>query len=83
MSPTGSLIDPIIVSSSDEETKTPAESHPTDLSPQSPHDHNKVFQPPEYVPKSPVYYPPGDYSDFNEVKNISDLETPRNQMLPV
>ena len=79
MSPTGSLIDPVN-SSSDEETKTPAESHPADLSPQSPHDHEKASQPPEYVPKSPVDYPPDDHSDFSEVNGNADQETPRNQM---
>ena len=39
MSPTGSLADPVLVSSSDEETETPDEAHPVTLSPQSPPDH--------------------------------------------
>ena len=45
---------------------TSDESHPIDLSPQSPHDPEKPSQPPEYVPKS-------------EVNSIPDLETPRTQ----
>ena len=35
MSPTGSLADPVLVSSSDEETEIPDEDHPVILSPES------------------------------------------------
>ena len=83
MSPTGSLADPVLVSSSDEETETPDEDHPVTLSPQSPPDHERGHQPLEYVPKSPVYPPPDDSSENAEFSSIPDLETPREQMSPV
>ena len=65
-SPTDSLIDLVLVDSPNEETVTLDESHPIDLSPQSPHDPEKASQPPEYVPKS-------------EVNSILDLEIPGTQ----
>ena len=83
MSPTGSLADPVLVSSSDEETEMPDEDHPVTLSPQSPLDHERGHQPLEYVPKSPVYPPSDDSSENAEVCSIPDLETPREQMSPV
>ena len=39
MSPIGSIDDPVIVDSSDEETETADENHSVTLSPQSPPDH--------------------------------------------
>ena len=83
MSPTGSLADPVLVSSSDEETETPDEDHPVTLSPQSPPDYERGHQPLEYVPKSPVYPCPDDSSENAEFSSIPDLETPKEQMSPV
>ena len=80
MSLTGSLADPVLLSSSDEETKTLDENHPVTLSPQSPADHERGHQPLEYVPKSLVYPPPDDSSENAELGNNPDLETPREQI---
>ena len=66
MSPTGSLADPLVVSSSNEGIETPDDHHPITLSPQSPPDHERGHQPLEYVPKSPVYPPPNDNSETSE-----------------
>ena len=52
-------------------------------SPQSSPDHERGHQPCEYVPKSPVYPPPGDSSENADFSSIPDLETPREQISPV
>ena len=78
MSPAGSLSDPVIIASSDEETDTAHEFQLDALSPQSPPDHERGQQPLEYVPKSPVYPPPDDSS---EDIGVSDLEAPRGKNL--
>ena len=83
MSPIRSIDDPVLVDSSDEETKTADEDHPIILSPQSPPDHERGHQLLEYVPKSPVYPPPDDSSENTEFSSVPDLENPREQMSPV
>ena len=55
MSPTGSWSDPVIVASSGDDTDTADEFQLDILSPQSPPDHERGYQPLEYVPKSPVH----------------------------
>ena len=55
ISPAGSWSDPVIVASSGDETDTADEFQLDTLSPQSQPDHERGYQPLEYVPKSPVY----------------------------
>ena len=83
MSLVGSIADPVIVDSSDEETETADEDRSVTLLPQSPPDHERGHHPVRYVPKSPVYPPPDDSSENAEFSSVPDLETPREQMSPV
>ena len=64
MSPTGFLMDLVLVSSSEYETETPDGQHLINLSPQSPHDHEKAPQLIEQVTRSPTYHPPDKHSDI-------------------
>ena len=64
MSPAGSWSDPVIVASSGDETDTADEFQLDSLSLQSPPDHQRGYQPLQYVPKSPVYPPPRRHFRF-------------------
>ena len=73
LSPADPLMYQIIATTSDEETDSADEFHPTDYSPKSPAEHERGQQPPSYTPKSPVYHPPDCFSDVTESSSIPDL----------
>ena len=68
---------PLVVSSDEEEDQDKA-------SPTSPPDHKRGQSTVhEYQPKSPVYPPPSDSSDEEDLSSMPDLVTPEEGMSPV
>ena len=56
-----------------EQSKMAGKIHSTVLSPESPPEYEKGLSNLDYVPKSPIYYPPGMYSDVSDHDSLIDL----------
>ena len=56
-----------------EQSKMAGKIHSTALSPESPPEYEKGLSNLDYVPKSPIYYPPDVYSDVSDHDSLIDL----------